>query len=269
MPVSPRSLATLPLGVDAVVRAVHGSRAIARRLMELGLVPGTAGACHPGRPAWRPARAARAQLRLVDPARRRALHRDRRAGFVTPAFGAAAPAEPERAPVPAAARPVVLVAGNPNSGKSTLFNALTGADVKVGNYPGVTVTRTTKRGRARRASVRSTWSTCPGPTASARDRRTNRSPSTPCSGRAGVRPDAVLIVADATALGRALYLAGEIIDTGARAVDRPQHGRRGADAAPGHRRGAPGHRPGRAGGAHRRARAARARRACAGRSPTR
>jgi len=41
MPLSTRSLATLPLGVDAVVRAVRGSRAIARRLMELGLVPGT------------------------------------------------------------------------------------------------------------------------------------------------------------------------------------------------------------------------------------
>jgi Fe2+ transport system protein FeoA len=36
-----RSLATLPLGVHAVVRAVNCSRAIARRLMELGLVPGT------------------------------------------------------------------------------------------------------------------------------------------------------------------------------------------------------------------------------------
>ncbi len=36
-----RSLATLPLGVHAVVRAVHSSRATARRLMELGLVPGT------------------------------------------------------------------------------------------------------------------------------------------------------------------------------------------------------------------------------------
>ena len=31
----------LPLGVDAVVRAVHCTRAVARRLMELGLVPGT------------------------------------------------------------------------------------------------------------------------------------------------------------------------------------------------------------------------------------
>ena len=38
--------------------------------------------------------------------------------------------------------PLVLVAGNPNSGKSTLFNALTGASAKVSNYPGVTVSRT-------------------------------------------------------------------------------------------------------------------------------
>lgn len=36
-----RSLAALPPGVSAVVRGVHATRAIARRLMELGLVPGT------------------------------------------------------------------------------------------------------------------------------------------------------------------------------------------------------------------------------------
>ncbi|MDG2125110.1 MAG: ferrous iron transporter B, partial [Verrucomicrobiales bacterium] len=33
----------------------------------------------------------------------------------------------------------IALAGNPNSGKTTLFNALTGASAKVGNYPGVTV----------------------------------------------------------------------------------------------------------------------------------
>ena len=33
----------------------------------------------------------------------------------------------------------VALAGNPNSGKSTIFNALTGARQHVGNYPGVTV----------------------------------------------------------------------------------------------------------------------------------
>ena len=37
----------------------------------------------------------------------------------------------------------VLIAGNPNSGKSTLFNALSGGSAHVGNYPGVTVDRTT------------------------------------------------------------------------------------------------------------------------------
>ena len=40
-----------------------------------------------------------------------------------------------------AATPLVALVGNPNAGKSALFNALTGARQKVGNYPGVTVER--------------------------------------------------------------------------------------------------------------------------------
>jgi ferrous iron transport protein B len=39
------------------------------------------------------------------------------------------------------AAPLVALVGNPNAGKSSLFNALTGARQKVGNYPGVTVER--------------------------------------------------------------------------------------------------------------------------------
>ena len=79
----------------------------------------------------------------------------------------------------------------------------------------------------------------------------------PCWAAAALRPDAVLIVADATALGRALYLAGEIIDTGARVVvalnmiDEAQAQRLDD------RRGAAVGRPGRAGRAHRRARRGR------------
>ena len=33
----------------------------------------------------------------------------------------------------------VAIIGNPNTGKSTLFNALTGLQARVGNFPGVTV----------------------------------------------------------------------------------------------------------------------------------
>ncbi|WP_294260592.1 ferrous iron transporter B [uncultured Sphingomonas sp.] len=43
------------------------------------------------------------------------------------------------------AQPLIALVGNPNAGKSALFNALTGARQKVGNYPGVTVERHTGR----------------------------------------------------------------------------------------------------------------------------
>ena len=46
---------------------------------------------------------------------------------------------------PSAAPPLAALVGNPNAGKTSLFNALTGARQKVGNYPGVTVER--KQGR--------------------------------------------------------------------------------------------------------------------------
>src|SRR3954452_5782505 len=44
----------------------------------------------------------------------------------------------------------VALAGNPNSGKTTIFNALTGLRQKVANYPGVTVEK--KTGRCKLAS---------------------------------------------------------------------------------------------------------------------
>src|SRR5262245_23379376 len=43
----------------------------------------------------------------------------------------------------------VALCGNPNTGKTTLFNALTGAQARVGNYPGVTVDRRVGRLRGR------------------------------------------------------------------------------------------------------------------------
>jgi ferrous iron transport protein B len=118
---------------------------------------------------------------------------------------------------PRGVRPVVLVTGNPNSGKSTLFNALTGAHTRVGNYPGVTVTRTTAVvdlagvGPVEMVDLPGTYSLA----ARSRDEQVAVDA---VLGRMGARPDAVLIVADATALGRALYLAGEILEISPRAV---------------------------------------------------
>jgi len=115
------------------------------------------------------------------------------------------------------ARPIILVAGNPNSGKSTLFNALTGSHVKVSNYPGVTVTRTTASldlpgvGPAELVDLPGTYSL------SARSRDEQVAVDA-VLGRGGTRPDAVLIVADATALARNLYFVHEMLETGARVV---------------------------------------------------
>ena len=61
---------------------------------------------------------------------------------------------------PAVAAISVALAGNPNAGKSTLFNALTGARQHVGNWPGKTVEK--KTGALTRGDVRLDITDLPG-----------------------------------------------------------------------------------------------------------
>ena len=111
------------------------------------------------------------------------------------------------------APPVVLVAGNPNSGKSTLFNALTGSRARVANYPGVTVDCisapfTTTDGRTiDLVDLPGTYSL------SARSREEQLSVDA-LLGRGRPAAQAVVVVVDAAALGRALFLVVEIMATG-------------------------------------------------------
>ena len=110
----------------------------------------------------------------------------------------------------------VVLTGNPNCGKTTLFNALTGLRAKVGNYPGVTVER--KEGRLLAAPKDSpvivldlpgTYSLSPQSLDEqiARDVLFHRLPEVP-------PPDLVVIVVDASNLQRNLYFATQVIELG-------------------------------------------------------
>lgn len=109
----------------------------------------------------------------------------------------------------------VALAGNPNSGKTTLFNGLTGLRQKVANYPGVTVEK--KTGRCKLPDGRwvnvidlpgtySLISRSPDEQVAMEVLRGLR-PDTPA-------PDAVIVVVDASNLQRNLYLVSQLIELG-------------------------------------------------------
>ena len=128
------------------------------------------------------------------------------------------------------AQPLVALVGNPNAGKTALFNALTGARQKVGNYPGVTVERHSGRlalndGRpVELVDLPGTYSLDP----SSPDEAVTR--DVVLGKQAGERlPDALIVVADASnlenhlrfvlqlrQLGRPMVVALNMIDMATR-----------------------------------------------------
>ena len=125
---------------------------------------------------------------------------------------AAAPARKR----PAAERaPVYAMVGNPNCGKTTLFNALTGLRQKVGNYPGVTVEKKigeafSQHGRPMKIidlpGAYSLAARSPDE-AVTRDVLLGRRADTP-------QPDRIICVLDASNLERNLYLVHQLLDLG-------------------------------------------------------
>ncbi|GAB2508387.1 ferrous iron transport protein B [Nocardia heshunensis] len=113
----------------------------------------------------------------------------------------------------AGAATVVLV-GNPNVGKSTLFNAATGARQRVGNWPGTTVEVTEGPWKLapdttiRLLDLPGTHSLLPA----APDEAVTRDALLTDSGPD--RPDLVVAVVDAANLARSLYLLSQILETG-------------------------------------------------------
>ncbi|MCD8147965.1 MAG: ferrous iron transport protein B, partial [Clostridiales bacterium] len=103
---------------------------------------------------------------------------------------------------------VLALAGNPNSGKTTLFNALTGAVQFVGNWPGVTVEK--KEGKYKKdknisiMDLPGIYSLSPYSQEEvvAREYLVNE------------RPDAIINIVDATNLERNLYLTTQLLEVG-------------------------------------------------------
>ncbi len=107
----------------------------------------------------------------------------------------------------------VALAGNPNAGKTTLFNAITGSRQHVGNYAGVTVEK--KEGRAERNGTRFTLIDLPGTYSLSAN-----SPEEVVARDflARERPDVVVHVVDASNLDRNLYLTTQLMELGGRLV---------------------------------------------------
>jgi len=112
-------------------------------------------------------------------------------------------------------QPVYALVGNPNCGKSTLFNALTGLKQKVGNYPGVTVEKKIGTTYSQHGQPM-TLIDLPGAYSLAarspdeavtRDVLLGRRRDTP-------QPDRILCIVDSTNLERNLYLVHQILDLG-------------------------------------------------------
>lgn len=127
-------------------------------------------------------------------------------------------AEPSdvRASAETAKRPGKLVAalvGNPNAGKTTIFNALTGLRQKVGNYPGVTVDKRVGELKMPDGSVAELID-LPGTYSLVTVSLDEQVVSDVLHGaRAGVtRPQAILAVVDASNLARNLFLVSQLLD---------------------------------------------------------
>ncbi len=109
--------------------------------------------------------------------------------------------------------PKIALIGNPNVGKTVVFNALTGARQHVGNWPGVTVER--KEGRFRHKGLEISVIDLPGIytlSPFSIDEKISRDYIV------DARPDAVVDIIDASNLERNLYLTVQLLETGANVV---------------------------------------------------
>ncbi|MCC7406521.1 MAG: ferrous iron transporter B, partial [Phycisphaeraceae bacterium] len=132
----------------------------------------------------------------------------------TPAPGSPVLA-PHAGPAPI---PCIALAGNPNAGKTTLFNQLTGLRAKTANFPGTTIEH--RIGRATIEGRRVDVLDLPGLYSLHASTAEENVAALALQGElTGLdRPAAVVIIVDATNLQRNLYLVSQVVETGTPAL---------------------------------------------------
>ena len=204
------SLAELPSGDTGVIAKVQGPAHVRHRLMELGLIPGAE-------------ITALRRAPLGDPLEVQVMHyhltlRNEQAAYVE-LGGQVAELNDNAIEAVASTDQTkdikrIALLGNPNCGKTSLFNCLTGLHQKVGNYPGVTVEK--RSGYFNHNDKHIEVIDLPG--------TYSLNPSSPderiavqvlTAQQNGIeRPDAFVLVLDASNLTRNLYLYTQAIELG-------------------------------------------------------
>ena len=116
-----------------------------------------------------------------------------------------------------AGSPVIALVGAPNAGKSTLFNGLTGAKARMGNWPGTTVE--VSRGAWKVGETTYDVIDFPGAYSLdpiSPDEKLTRDLVIDCEDKE--RPDLVLVAVDAASLGRSLYMVSQLAEKPFRTV---------------------------------------------------
>ena len=151
------TLRELKIGQTAVIRTVGGEGALRQHFLDMGILPGTEATVVKYAPMGDPLEIRlhgyELTLRLDDAARIEAEpisaktppapSKAKRARNAHPGLGEGGKFHPKGSgdPLPDGTMLTFALVGNQNSGKTTLFNQLTGAHQHVGNFPGVTVDR--------------------------------------------------------------------------------------------------------------------------------
>ena len=147
----------LGIGKKAVIKTVGGEGALRQHFLDMGMVPGvevmTVKYAPMGDPiellihgyklTLRLSEAERIEVEEVDESREEEVRTAGKRKQPHPGLGEGGKFHPKGSgdPLPSGTKITFALVGNQNSGKTTLFNALTGANQHVGNFPGVTVDR--------------------------------------------------------------------------------------------------------------------------------